>query len=41
MSPSEVYVFLDAHKQPVMYGSLTQQDVDELVEMRGSGEGFI
>jgi hypothetical protein len=38
MTPSEVYVFLEAVKQPVMYGSMTQDDVDELTEMHNSGD---
>jgi len=38
MTPSEVYVFLDSIKQPLMYGAMTQQDVDELIEMHESGD---
>jgi hypothetical protein len=38
MTPSEVYVFLEAVKQPVMYGSMTQDDVDELTEMHNNGD---
>lgn len=34
MTPSEVYVYLDALQQQVRYGSLTQDDVNDLVEMR-------
>lgn len=41
MTPSEVHVYLDAHKQKAQYGSLSQDDVDELIAMRGDGEGFI
>jgi (2Fe-2S) ferredoxin len=38
MTPTEVYVFLDSKKQPVMYGSMTQDDVDELIAMHESGD---
>jgi len=38
MTPSEVYVYLDAKRQPVMYGSMTQDDVDDLVKMHDSGD---
>lgn len=34
MTPSEVYVYLDAHKQKVKYGSLTHDDVNELASMK-------
>jgi len=34
MTPSEVYVYLDAHKQKVKYGSLSHDDVEELAAMR-------
>tara|TARA_R110000782_G_scaffold126012_3_gene217636 strand:+ start:265 stop:387 length:123 start_codon:yes stop_codon:yes gene_type:complete len=38
MTPTEVFVYLEALKQPVMYGSMTQDDVDELVKMHDSGD---
>lgn len=34
MTPSEVYVYLDAHKQQMQYGAMSQDDVNELMEMR-------
>ncbi len=34
MTPSEVFVFLDAHIMQTRYGSLTQADVEELADMR-------
>ena len=41
MTPTEVFVYLNAVKQPLMYGDLSEDDVSELLEMRGNGEGFI
>tara|TARA_R110000782_G_scaffold50196_5_gene108945 strand:+ start:1284 stop:1406 length:123 start_codon:yes stop_codon:yes gene_type:complete len=38
MTPSEVYVYLDSVKQPVMYGAMSQEDVDELTEMHNNGD---
>jgi (2Fe-2S) ferredoxin len=38
MTPTEVYVYLDAVKQPVMYGSMNQDDVDSLIEMHDNGD---
>jgi (2Fe-2S) ferredoxin len=40
MTPTEVYVYLDAVKQPMMYGTMSQDDVDELIEMHET-EGCI
>lgn len=36
MTPSEVYVYLDAHKQKMRYGSLSHDDVCELSSMRAA-----
>jgi (2Fe-2S) ferredoxin len=38
MTPSEIYVYLEAVKQPVMYGSMSQDDVDELIQMHETGD---
>jgi len=38
MTPSEVYVFLDSIKQPLMFGTMSQEDVDELIEMHENGD---
>lgn len=34
MTPSEVHVYLDAHRQKVKYGSLAHDDVKRLSEAR-------
>jgi hypothetical protein len=31
-------VFLDSLKQPLMYGSMSQDDVNELIEMHENGD---
>lgn len=41
MSPHEVGLILEYNQPTEYYGSLTVDDVEELMEMRGSGEGFI
>lgn len=41
MSPAEVGLVLEYNAPVEMYGSLTADDVEELLEMRGNGEGFI
>ena len=40
MSPDEVSLFLKGNKPTVHYGFMSEDDVDELIEM-SNGEGFI
>lgn len=41
MTPSEVWVYLEVKRGPEMAGCMLKSDYDELMEMRGNGEGFI
>lgn len=41
MSPHEVGLILEYNQPVERYGDLTVDDVDELMQMRGTGEGFI
>lgn len=38
MTPTEVFVYLDAHMEQVKFGSLTIEDIEELQEMRQQGD---
>ena len=38
MSPDEISLLIDGNKEVVMYGSMSQYDVDELVKMHDSGD---
>lgn len=40
MTPTEVYVYLEAKQPDVSYSGMNESTVDELLEMR-QGEGFI
>jgi len=40
MTPTEIYVYLEAKQPPSYYSGMSGDDVDELLEMRESG-GFI
>ena len=38
MSPDEISLLIDGNREVVMYGSMSQYDVDELVKMHESGD---
>lgn len=40
MSPDEVSLFLKGNKPVIMHGFMSEDDVEELIEM-SNGEGFI
>ena len=40
MTPTEIYVYLEAKQPPEYFSGMSGADVDELMEMRESG-GFI
>lgn len=41
MSPHEVGLILEYNQPVERYGDLTADDIEELIQMRGNGEGFI
>jgi hypothetical protein len=40
MTPTEVFVYIESKQAPQNYSGMSEDDVDELLEMR-QGEGFI
>lgn len=38
MTPTEVYVYLEAKQPEVRYSGMSGSDVDELLEMRKTGD---